>query len=104
VSFNGGGEYDESVMGIDRGMLGTGVGIQGGRMKTVEKAQKNLLNSKKRTQMAAGGGQGGAATGTLSTFVFAPVQGIDLPNPQAQVRIGGDQSGIFSSLATFSKK
>jgi U4/U6 small nuclear ribonucleoprotein PRP31 len=107
VSFNGGGEYDESVMGIDRGMLGTGVGIEGGRMKTVEKAQKSLLNSKKRMQLtAASVGHSGLATaGTLSTFVFAPVQGIDLPNPQAQGgRSDGDQSGFFSSVATFSKK
>jgi hypothetical protein len=55
---------------------------------------------------AASAGHSGLATaGTLSTFVFAPVQGIDLPNPQAQGgRSDGDQSGFFSSVATFTKK
>jgi U4/U6 small nuclear ribonucleoprotein PRP31 len=110
VSFNGTGEYDESVMGIDRGMLGSGVGIEGGRMKTIEKSQKNLLNSKKRMQIAAASGGQGQATisGTLSTFIFAPVQGIDLPNPKAQgTSVGGttgEDSGFFSTIAAFTKK
>ena len=84
VSLTGGGEYGDAAMGWDRGMLHSGAGVEGGRLRGADRkkgqeAQRNLLNTKRRRLLVGQAGAGGAAAGgTLSSFSFTPVQGIEL--------------------------
>jgi U4/U6 small nuclear ribonucleoprotein PRP31 len=115
VAMTGGGEYDSVAMGTDTGMLGSGASGSG-RLRVAAKsgqAAKLLgLASKKRR---LGIGQGGVGGGTLSSFAFTPVQGIELVNPEGRgagagtsvSRAGGgggaggsyfDASGAFSTV------
>ena len=89
VSLTGGGEYGDAAMGWDRGMLHSGAGVEGGRLRGADRkkgqeAQRNLLNTKRRRLLVGQAGAGGAAAGgTLSSFSFTPVQGIELGTPHA---------------------
>lgn len=100
ISMTGNAEYGDSSMGLDMGMLQSGVNTSG-RLRIEQKPQKNVFK-RQRMAMQANAAKGG----TLSTFAFTPVQGIELVNPQLanakEKTKSGTATDYFSSTGTFS--
>mmetsp|Transcript_27044 Transcript_27044/g.27284 ORF Transcript_27044/g.27284 Transcript_27044/m.27284 type:complete len:498 (-) Transcript_27044:31-1524(-) len=72
------GEYGDSAMGQDLGMIGSG-GDGAGKIRAVQKKEVHLAKKmKKAVSMSSG-----KTNGLSSSLVFTPVQGLELVNPNA---------------------
>lgn len=82
------GEYGDSAMGVDVGMVGH---KDTGKVRAVQKKEvkmKGVFNNKRQKGSTNGAGAGaagssGATNGLSSSLVFTPVQGLELVNPNA---------------------
>jgi U4/U6 small nuclear ribonucleoprotein PRP31 len=121
MSTSGGGDYDSVAMGTDHGMLGTGTGVAGGKLRVEKRTNQKIAfvpgaagggGRKQRRLMigqVAGGAGGGAGGGTLSSVVFTQTQGIELVDPAraaanaaaAASNANGAASGYFSTVGSF---
>lgn len=73
------GEYGDSAMGVDMGMLSSASGS--GKLRAPqEKKVPNNANKKQKKAISMSSGQ---TNGLSSSLVFTPVQGLELCNPQA---------------------
>ena len=77
MSVNG-GEYGDSAMGEDTGMLGS---KESGRIRAPQMKESKIPLAKK--QKKAISVASGATNGLSSSLVFTPVQGLELVNPNA---------------------
>lgn len=91
-----GGEYGDSAMGLDAGMIGA---KDSGKLRSTLKKEVSLMSKKQkikgggsgRTGYAGGGHNASSASvirssgvgGSVSSLAFTPVQGIELVNPKA---------------------
>jgi U4/U6 small nuclear ribonucleoprotein PRP31 len=96
-----GGEYGDSSMGLDRGMVGH---KDSGRLRVTQ--QKNSQQLAKR---AKGGQQqqksnisASQGSGLQSSLIFTPVQGIELVNPNVQAdKLKAANNKWFSNYSGF---
>jgi RNA processing factor Prp31 len=72
------GEYGDSAMGFDQGMVN--VNQDTGRVRAAKKVQSKFTSKKLRAVSAASSGTTG---GMSSSLAFTPVQGLELVNPNA---------------------
>ena len=71
------GEYGDSAMGNDQGMVGV---KDSGKLRAPIKKQAKLLSKKLQKVVQQSSGQ---TNGLSSSLIFTPVQGIELVNPNA---------------------
>ena len=71
------GEYGDSAMGQDSGMIGQQDG--GGRTRAIKKKEVHLAKKQKKVVNMSSG----QTNGISSSLVFTPVQGLELVNPNA---------------------
>ncbi|KAJ1432983.1 hypothetical protein B484DRAFT_447461 [Ochromonadaceae sp. CCMP2298] len=90
-----GGEYGDSAMGVDQGMVGS---KDSGRVRGVQAQEsKGLKKQKKAVSIAAG-----QSNGFSSSLAFTPVQGIQLVNPNAAAeRVREANNKWFSARSGF---
>jgi U4/U6 small nuclear ribonucleoprotein PRP31 len=88
-------EYSDAVMGVEVGMLGSGTG----KLRLERKEQKIV---KKKKLVGIHAGSSGATGGVASSLAFTPSQGIELINPGRKPDAGGEKSGYFSTIGSFS--
>ena len=72
------GEYGDSAMGFDNGLVNTNQ--ESGRVRGAKKVESKFTSKKLRAVAAASSGQTG---GMSSSLAFTPVQGLELVNPNA---------------------
>mmetsp|Transcript_8881 Transcript_8881/g.16648 ORF Transcript_8881/g.16648 Transcript_8881/m.16648 type:complete len:519 (-) Transcript_8881:1611-3167(-) len=73
------GEYGDSAMGVDMGMLSSAAGS--GKLRAPQ--EKKIANHAAKKQKKAISMSSGQTNGLSSSLVFTPVQGLELCNPQA---------------------
>ena len=73
------GEYGDSAMGVDMGLLSSSSGS--GKLRAPQ--EKKIAKSENKRQKKAVSMSSGATNGLSSSLVFTPVQGLELCNPQA---------------------
>jgi U4/U6 small nuclear ribonucleoprotein PRP31 len=73
------GEYGDSAMGVDLGMLSS----KGKQMGKLRAPQRKEIKINKKQKNAAAGLSSGQTNGLSSSLVFTPVQGLELVNPNA---------------------
>jgi U4/U6 small nuclear ribonucleoprotein PRP31 len=73
------GEYGDSAMGVDLGMLSSAAGS--GKLRAPQ--EKKIANTMSKKQKKAISMSSGQTNGLSSSLVFTPVQGLELCNPQA---------------------
>jgi U4/U6 small nuclear ribonucleoprotein PRP31 len=69
------GEYGDSAMGVDLGLVGAS---DSGKLRGPQKKEVKLLKKQKTITMSSG-----QTNGLSSSLVFTPVQGLELINPNA---------------------
>lgn len=72
------GEYGDSAMGMDKGMVGF---KDSGKVRVTQKKEVKFTSSKKMKKALSM--SSGATNGLSSSLVFTPVQGLELVNPNA---------------------
>jgi U4/U6 small nuclear ribonucleoprotein PRP31 len=73
------GEYGDSAMGVDLGMLSS----KGKQMGKLRAPQRKEIKINKKQKNATAGLSSGQTNGLSSSLVFTPVQGLELINPNA---------------------
>ena len=73
------GEYGDSAMGVDLGMLSS----KGKQMGKLRAPQRKEIKINKKQKNAGAGLSSGQTNGLSSSLVFTPVQGLELVNPNA---------------------
>eukprot|EP00939_MAST-03C_sp_MAST-3C-sp1_P002613 g2613.t1 len=94
-------EYGDSAMGKTLGALGKGGSA--GSLRILKETKRRKVQSKKKVN----GGSGVATSGLSSSLAFTPVQGIELPDPEAlkrrmAERVDAANASYFSEDAAFS--
>lgn len=99
ISFDpGAGEYGDSAMGLDRGMLGQ---RESGHVRAAVRKEVSLVKKQKK-ESGARAGASSATNGLASSLAFTPVQGIELVNPSAAAaRLKEANSKWFGSYSGF---
>mmetsp|Transcript_15693 Transcript_15693/g.15032 ORF Transcript_15693/g.15032 Transcript_15693/m.15032 type:complete len:699 (+) Transcript_15693:1115-3211(+) len=92
------GEYGDSAMGLDNGMVNS---TEGGKMRAPQKKDNKVgLTKKQKTQMTAISANN--TSGLSSSLVFTPVKGIELVNPNAAAeRIKAANNKWFNASSGF---
>lgn len=99
-----GGEYGDSAMGRDMGMIGS---KDTGRVRAAQAKESKFLKKQRVTSSSGGGGSGGSggshqSSGISSSMAFTPVQGLELVNPNAAAdRVREANKKWFNSQSGF---
>lgn len=89
------GEYGDSAMGMDLGMIGS---KDTGRLRAPVRKESAFLKKAKKAVSASSG----ATSGLSSSLAFTPVQGLELVNPNAAAeRVREANNKWFNSQAGF---
>lgn len=92
------GEYGDSAMGLDAGMLGR---RDSGQVRAVARKEVSLIKRQKKGALARAGANS-VTNGLASSLAFTPVQGIELVNPNAAAaRVKEANSKWFASSSGF---
>lgn len=92
------GEYGDSAMGLDGGMIGL---KEGGKMRGVQVKQAKLLKAGKN-RFQSSNNNNAAASGLASTLSFTPYQGMELVGPAGMSdKVKEANSKWFSSNSGF---
>lgn len=93
-----GGEYGDSAMGFDNGMVGS---KESGRIRAAQ-AQESKFSAAAKRQKKAVSVSSGQTSGLSSSMVFTPMQGLELVNPNAAAeRVKAANNKWFSSQTGF---
>lgn len=93
-----GGEYGDSAMGVDAGMVGH---KDTGKVRVTQKKEMKLYNPNKKPKKGVSVSSG-QTSGLSSSLVFTPVQGIELVNPNAAAeRVKEANNKWFSTYSGF---
>lgn len=90
------GEYGDSAMGKQLGMVGQS---GSGRLRITKKEKKT---ANKKMKKAVNAGSSGATAGFASSLAFTPVQGFELPAPNAG-KAKHTTDTYFSATGTFTQ-
>ena len=91
------GEYGDSAMGLDSGMVGT---RETGNVRAVQKKESKLLSKKHKSSSSSSSSS--HVSGLSSSLAFTPVQGIELVNPNAAAeRVKQANEKWFNSYSGF---
>jgi len=93
----GNGEYGDSAMGMDQGMIGY---KDSGKIRAIQEKKKDIqLSKKQKKALSVSSNQ---SAGTASSLVFTPVQGMELANPNAaKERVAAANEKWFNSNSGF---
>lgn len=91
------GEYGDSAMGWDQGMVGR---KDSGKLRVAKQTESSFLKKQKKAITTTSGSSG--TSGISSSLVFTPVQGLELVNPNAAAdRVKEANKKWFSSQSGF---
>ncbi len=91
-----GGEYGDSAMGFDNGMVGAREGT--GKVRAAQAKESKFMKRQKKAVTVSSG----QTNGLSSSLVFTPVQGLELVNPNAAAeRVREANNKWFSSQTGF---